>query len=128
MKRIFNKEIINYTEEMHLSKISNKLQLVYNELKERILDLDPSITQINNKGYICFKLNSKRICSFRFKKKFIEVALNNLNKGQLIDVKNMTFDISNREWPATVYAFKLYPETDLVLAINLILQSYEKVK
>ena len=64
-----NKEIIVYTEEDHLSKVSDNIKRVYEELKNRILELD-DIDVEAKKLYIAFK-GSRNITDIEFHKNFL---------------------------------------------------------
>lgn len=69
-----NKEIIVYTEEDHLSKVSDDIKRVYEELKTRILGLD-DIDVEAKKLYIAFK-GSRNITDIEFHKNKLKVYIN----------------------------------------------------
>ena len=87
-----NKEIIVYTEEDHLSKVSDDIRNIYEKLKNRILELD-DIDLEAKKLYIAFK-GSRNITDIEFHKNKLKVYIN-MKKGSLNDPLKITKDISN---------------------------------
>lgn len=86
-----NKEIIVYTEEDHLSKVSDNIKKVYEELKSRILELDDIDVEVK-KTYIAFK-GIRNITDIEFCKNKLKIYIN-LKKGFLNDPLKLTQDIS----------------------------------
>ena len=86
-----NKEVIVYTEEDHLAKASDEIKKVYEELKNRILELDDIDIEIK-KYYIAFK-GRTNIVDIEVTKNKLKIDIN-MKKGTLDDLFNITEDIS----------------------------------
>ena len=116
-----NKEIIVYTEEDHLSKVSDDIKRVYEELKTRILGLD-DIDVEAKKLYIAFK-GSRNITDIEFHKNKLKVYIN-MKKGTLNDPLTITRDISNTgHWGNGDYCVTINSEDEIDNIIPLIKQS-----
>lgn len=87
-----NKEIVVYTEEEHLNKVSEDIKKLYEELKNRILELDDIDIDVK-KVYIAFK-GRKNIIDIKLFKTKICVFLN-LKNGELKDFLNIAENISD---------------------------------
>ena len=87
-----NKEVIVYTEEDHLAKASDEIKKVYEELKNRILELDDIDIEIK-KYYIAFK-GRTNIVDIEVTKNKLKIDIN-MKKGTLEDLLNITEDISD---------------------------------
>lgn len=125
MKQV-NKEIKTYDESYYLGTASATTKELYLELKDRIMELDFNLTQCFTKLYTTFKSENKRnVVDLWLKKDWVEVVLA-LKKGELLDNENLAYDISNRLWSATQYAFRFDKNTDIDYAMNLIRQSCKK--
>lgn len=116
-----NKEIIVYTEEDHLSKVSDNIKRVYEELKNRILELD-DIDVEAKKLYIAFK-GSRNITDIEFHKNKLKVYIN-MKKGSLNDPFKIAKDISNTgHWGNGDYCVTINSEDEIDNIIPLIKQS-----
>ena len=116
-----NKEIIVYTEEDHLSKVSDNIKRVYEELKTRILELD-DIDVEAKKLYIAFK-GSRNITDIEFHKNKLKVYIN-MKKGSLNDPLKIAKDISNTgHWGNGDYCVTINSEDEIDNIIPLIKQS-----
>ncbi len=116
-----NKEIIVYTEEDHLSKVSDNIKRVYEELKNRILELD-DIDVEAKKLYIAFK-GSRNITDIEFHKNKLKVYIN-MKKGSLNDPLKIAKDISNTgHWGNGDYCVTINSEDEIDNIIPLIKQS-----
>lgn len=116
-----NKEIIVYTEEDHLSKVSDNIKRVYEELKNRILELD-DIDVEAKKLYIAFK-GSRNITDIEFHKNKLKVYIN-MKKGSLNDPLKIAKDISNTgHWGNGDYCVTINSEDETDNIIPLIKQS-----
>ena len=116
-----NKEIIVYTEEDHLSKVSDNIKRVYEELKNRILELD-DIDFEAKKLYIAFK-GSRNITDIEFHKNKLKVYIN-MKKGSLNDPLKIAKDISNTgHWGNGDYCVTINSEDEIDNIIPLIKQS-----
>lgn len=116
-----NKEIIVYTEEDHLSKVSDDIKSIYEILKNRILELD-DIDLEAKKLYIAFK-GSRNITDIEFHKNKLKVYIN-MKKGCLNDPLKITKDISNKgHWGNGDYCATINNEDEIDNIIPLIKQS-----
>ena len=116
-----NKEIIVYTEEDHLSKVSDNIKRVYEELKNRILELD-DIDVEAKKLYIAFK-GIRNIADIEFHKNKLKIYIN-MKKDSLNDPLKLTKDISGRgHWGTGDYCIIIDKKDDIDNVIPLIKQS-----
>ncbi len=116
-----NKEIVVYTEEEHLNKVSNDLRSLYEKFKTRVLELD-DIDVDPKKLYIAFK-GSRNICDVEFNKNRLKIYIN-VRKGNLIDPLKITKDVSNvGHWGNGDYFTFINNEDDIDNVIPLIKQS-----
>ena len=116
-----NKEIIVYTEEDHLSKVSDNIKRVYEELKNRILELD-DIDVEAKKLYIAFK-GIRNIADIEFHKNKLKIYIN-MKKDSLNDPLKLTKDISGiGEWGNGDYCIIIDKKDDIDNVIPLIKQS-----
>ena len=114
-----NKEIIVYTEEDHLSKVSDDIRNIYEKLKNRILELD-DIDLEAKKLYIAFK-GTRNIIDIEFHKNKLNI---NMKKGSLNDPLKITKDISNTgHWGNGDYCVTIDSEDEIDNIIPLIKQS-----
>lgn len=120
-KNDVNKEVVVYTEEDHLAKVSENIKRVYEELKNRILELDDIDVDVK-KLYIAFK-GSRNIVDVGFNKNEIKIYIN-MKKGTLQDPLNITRDISNvGHWGNGDYWVIINKQDDIDNVIPLIKQS-----
>ena len=116
-----NKEVIVYTEEDHLAKASEEIKKVYEELKNRILELD-DIDVASKKLYIAFK-GTRNIVDIELYKNKIKMYIN-MKKGTLKDPLNITKDISNvGHWGNGDYCLFIDKRDDIDNVVPLIKQS-----
>ena len=116
-----NKEVIVYTEEDHLEKVSDKVKLLYENLKNRILELDDIDLDVKKK-YIAFKGNRNVVDIVLYKNKVIVYF--NMKKGTLNDPLNLTEDISNLgHWGNGDYRTNIENDDDIDNVILLVKQS-----
>ncbi len=116
-----NKEIIVYTEEDHLSKVSDNIKRVYEELKNRILELD-DIDVEAKKLYIEFK-GIRNIADIEFHKNKLKIYIN-MKKDSLNDPLKLTKDISGiGHWGNGDYCIIIDKKDDIDNVIPLIKQS-----
>ena len=116
-----NKEIIVYTEEDHLSKVSENIKRIYEELKTRILELD-DIDVEAKKVYIAFK-GIRNIADIEFHKNKLRVYIN-MKKGCLNDPLKLTKDVSEvGHWGNGDYCITIDKVDDIDTIIPLIKQS-----
>ena len=116
-----NKEVIVYTEEDHLAKASEEIQTIYEELKNRILELD-DIDVVIKKHYIAFK-GRTNIVDIEVTKNKLKIDIN-MKKGTLSDLLNITEDISEiGHWGNGDYRVIINNSNDIDSLIPLIKQS-----
>lgn len=116
-----NNEIIVYTEEDHLSKVSENIRNIYEKLKNRILELD-DIDVEAKKLYIAFK-GSRNITDIEFHKNKLKIYIN-MKKDSLNDPLKIAKDISNKgHWGNGDYCVEINNEDDIDNVIPLIKQS-----
>lgn len=116
-----NKEIIVYTEEDHLSKVSDNIKRVYEELKTRILELD-DIDVEAKKLYIAFK-GIRNIADIELHKNKLKIYIN-MKRGSLNDSLKLTKDISGiGHWGNGDYCIIIDKKDDVDNVIPLIKQS-----
>ena len=115
-----NNEIIVYTEEDHLSKVSENIRNIYEKLKNRILELD-DIDVEAKKVYIAFK-GSRNITDIEFHKSKLKIYIN-MKKDSLNDPLEIAKDISNKgHWGNGDYCVEINNEDDIDNIIPLIKQ------
>lgn len=116
-----NKEIIVYTEEDHLAKVSDKIRGIYEELKNKILELDDIDVEVK-KLYVAFK-GSRNIVDIAFNKNQLKVIIN-MKKGTLNDPLNLTKDVSETgHWGNGDYRVVIENMDDIDSVIPLVKQS-----
>ncbi len=116
-----NKEVVVYTEEDHLAKVSDKTKKLYEEIKSKILELDDIDVEVK-KYYIAFK-GSRNIVDIEFNKNQLKMDIN-MKKGTLNDPLSITKDISETgHWGNGDYRMIIENEDDIDNAIPLVKQS-----
>lgn len=116
-----NKEIIVYTEEDHLSKVSDNIKRVYEELKTRIIELD-DIDVEAKKLYIAFK-GIRNIADIELHKNKLKIYIN-MKRGSLNDPLKLTKDISGiGHWGNGDYCIIIDKKDDIDNVIPLVKQS-----
>lgn len=96
---------------------------LYEKLKNLILTIDKNININPVKRYVSFRIENKNIVGLWPRSNCIEVVVN-AKKGTITDASGILYDISNRQWPSTQYAFKYYDDTDSKAVLDIITQSY----
>lgn len=121
IQKDINKEVIVYTEEDHLENVSDKVKLLYENLKNRILELDDIDLDVKKK-YIAFKGNRNVVDIVLYKNKVMVYI--NMKKGTLNDPLNLTEDISNLgHWGNGDYRTNIENDDDIDNVILLVKQS-----
>jgi predicted transport protein len=116
-----NKEIKVYTEDDHLSKVSDDTKKLYENLKNRILELDDIDIDVK-KVYVAFK-GRKNIVDVEFTQNKLRLDIN-MKKGTLDDPLNITRDITEiGHWGNGDYRVEISKEEDIDNVIPLIKQS-----
>ena len=116
-----NREVVVYTEEDHLEKASDNIKRLYEEIKNRILELD-DIDIEAKKLYIAFK-GMRNITDIEIHKNKLKIYVN-MKKGTLNDPLNISKDISDiGHWGNGDYCIIIDNEDDIDNLIPLIKQS-----
>lgn len=122
-----SREVKVYTEDDHLNlpKISETTKEVYQNLKERILNMGGDVNIVPKKSYIGYKRKTN----------FFDVLIQrndlwcwiNMKKGELDDPKNLCRDITTiGHYGNGDYDIRINENTDLDYVMFLINQSYKK--
>lgn len=116
-----NKEIKVYTEEDHLSRVSENTQKLYELIKGKILELDDIDIDVK-KVYIAFK-GRRNIADIEFNQNRLKVYIN-MKKGTLDDPLNVAQDITKiGHWGNGDYRIEVSSEDDIDKVMPLIKQS-----
>ena len=120
-----SREVKVYTEDDHTIDASENLKVIYQKLKENVLNLGDDIEIVPRKDYIAFKRKSNFV-DVEFQKSKIKVFIN-LGKGQLDDSKKIARDVSNiGHWGNGDYEIPLSSSEQINYLMTLIKQSYDK--
>ncbi len=122
-----SKEVKVFTIEDHLLKSSDYIKTLFNELRERIFNIDSNIKEIPKKQYIAYKTTSNFV-DLIFYSKEIRATLN-IKSGQLNDPKNIATDFTKPQkghWGNGDYEIIIRNSDDLLYAMDLIEQAYKK--
>jgi predicted transport protein len=120
-KRITKIEYAKYDLNYHLSKTSKDLQKMFNEAKEKILELPNVQERAEQKTGITYK-TTKSFVHFGFHKTFIQVLV---REPKYNDPKKIVRDITGFLW-GYKGQIKIKPNSDIDYIFNLIKQSYEE--
>jgi predicted transport protein len=123
-----SKEVKVYTEQDHLSKVDFETRELYEQLKERLLNMDDNVTVQPKKQTIGFKVDNNVFCDIVLQGKGLKIYLN-LKSGELQDQKNIARDVSNvGHWGNGAYEIKMPDIEDMDYILSLIKQSLRKNK
>jgi hypothetical protein len=135
-----NKEVQVIDEEYHLNKLDDGTIQKWNDLKERLNELENTELEIK-KPYISLNGENKKICYFNFRKNFISIEMlrGSVNPDGSKSKKYFNLDdpkgISEEgswEWKSgtkgTMYKVKFDKNVNLDYIIFLIKQKYESLK
>ena len=112
------------TEEDHLVGASDQVKELYEQLKERILQLGDVKVKVT-KSYIAF-IAATNFTDVEVQKKSLKVHLN-MKKGELDDRVGLARDVSTvAHWGNGDYEISVKTDTDLDYVMYLIKQSYER--
>lgn len=123
-----SKEVKVYTEQDHLQKADFETRELYEQLKERLLNLDDNVTVHPKKQTIGFKIDNTVFCDIVLQGKGLKIYLN-LKSGDLQDQKKVSRDVSNvGHWGNGSYEIKLADLEDVDYVLSLSKQSLRKNK
>lgn len=117
-----SREIKHYSEDEHLLGKPEEIVELYEDFKQRLLNLYPDLTVVALKQYIAFKNNNKNVVDMLIKQKSLKIYLN-LKKGKLDDPKQLARDVSNiSHWGNGDYAIILKDDSHIEYIMSLIKQ------
>lgn len=120
-----NNKIKVYTEDELIKKGNDNIKKLYKEIKEKILNLDPSIKIEAKKLYIAFK-KSSNICDIEIQKNKIKIYLN-AKWGILDDSEHLFKNVSNiGHWGNGAYLTEVSNSANIGYITNLIKQLIKK--
>ncbi len=123
-----SKEVKVFTEQDHLQKVDFETRELYENLKERLLNMDDNVTVQPKKQTVGFKIDNNVFCDIVLQGKGLKIYLN-LKSGELQDPKNISRDVSNvGHWGNGSYEIKLPDLEDIDYILSLIKQSIRKNK
>lgn len=101
---------------------------LYEKIKDLTLSMFPDLRITPLKNYVGFKKGRKHnVISVWPRENSLEIVLN-AKRGQITDIEELTYDISNRMWSAAQYAFRFDEQTNVEYVKDLIRQTYNQVK
>lgn len=117
-----SREVKHYSEDEHLLGKPEEIVELYEDFKQRLLNLYPDLTVVALKQYIAFKNNNKNVVDMLIKQKSLKIYLN-LKKGKLDDPKQLARDVSNiSHWGNGDYAIILKDDSHIEYIMSLIKQ------
>jgi predicted transport protein len=123
-----SKEVKVYTEQDHLGEVDFEIRELYEQVKERLINMDDNISAQPKKQTIGFKVDNNIFCDIVVQGKGLKIYLN-LKSGDLEDPKKITRDVSNvGHWGNGSYEIKLNDMDDIDYILSLIKQSLKKNK
>ena len=101
---------------------------LYEQLKERLLNMDDNVSIQPKKQTVGFKIDNNFFCDIVLQGKGLKIYLN-LKSGELQDQKNIARDVSNvGHWGNGSYEIKLTDLEDIDYISSLLKQSLRKNK
>lgn len=123
-----SKEVKVFTEQDHLQKVDFETRELYDQLKERLLNMDDNITIQAKKQTVGFKIDNNIFCDIVLQGKGLKIYLN-LKSGELEDQKKASRDVSNvGHWGNGSYEIRLPDMDDIDYILSLLKQSLRKNK
>ena len=118
-----SKEVRVYTEQDHLTKVDFETRELYEQFKERLLNMEDNVTVQPKKQTLGFKINNNIFCDIVLLGKGLKIYLN-LKSGELQDQKNVSRDVSNvGHWGNGAYEIKLIDLDDIDYILSLVKQA-----
>lgn len=122
--KIVNKQVKKYSEEDHIAKVPEEIKELYEDIKDRILNISSNVDLKPTKLYIAFYSNNNFVYTFFFKKHINFVI--NLKVGQLKDPEKIVQDISEIGHQGYGdYRVTVKPGDDIDYLMTLIKQAYK---
>jgi len=123
-----NKEVVVFSEQDHLQKIDTDIKELYEEIKNRLLNMDNNVSIQPRKQTIGFKINNNIFCDIVLLTQGLKIYLN-LKSGDLNDMQKIARDVSNvGHWGNGSYEIKMNDTENIDYIISLIKQSLKKNK
>ncbi len=120
------RELEVFTEQDHVQKSEFDTRELYENLKERIINLADNITLNPRKHFVGFKIDGNTFCDVVFQSKTLKIFVN-LKSGELDDAKGISRDVSNvGHWGNGSYEIKISDSEELEYVMSLIKQSLRK--
>lgn len=123
-----SKEVKVFTEQDHLQKSDFETRELYEQLKDRLLNMDNNVSVQPKKQTVGFKIDNNFFCDIVLQGKGLKIYLN-LKSGELQDQKNVARDVSNvGHWGNGSYEIKLTDLEDIDYISSLLKQSLRRNK
>lgn len=123
-----SKEVKVYTEQDHLNKVDFETRELYEQFKEKLLNIDDQVTIQPKKQTIGFKVENNIFCDVVLQGKGLKLYLN-MKSGELKDSQGIARDVSNiGHWGNGSYEIKLSDLEDVDYVLSLLKQSALKNK
>lgn len=121
-----SKEIKVFTEQDHLQHANPDILELYEQFKERLLNLNGDISLQPKKQTIGFKVENAIFCDVIVQNKGLKIQLN-LKSGELHDPCSRARDVSNvGHWGNGSYEVRLYNIEEMDEVMSLVKQAVEK--
>ena len=123
------REVKVYTLDDHISKASEDIKDLFENIREKINDLGPDVKEIPKKQYIAYKTLSNFVDLIIYSKE-IRITLN-LKSGELNDPKNIVTDFTKPpkgHWGNGDYEVICKTKEEIPYVMELIEQAYKKSK
>lgn len=120
------RELEVFTEQDHVQKSEFDIRELYENLKDRIINLADNISLNPRKHFVGFKIDGNTFCDVVFQSKSLKIFVN-LKSGELDDAKGIARDVSNvGHWGNGSYEIKISDSEELEYVLSLIKQSLRK--
>lgn len=116
-----NEQVKTYSEETHLERCNEKINRLYNDLKEGVLSIASDVNIKPKAKYIAF-IHKTNFVDIVIRKSNLTLHIN-MKKGTLNDPRNAARDVSN--WGNGDYEVILKEPSEITYTLQLIKQSYE---
>lgn len=121
-----SQEVHVYTEQDHTQKVDIETRELYEQVKERILNLGDTITVNARKQTIGFRVNNSIFCDIVLQGKGLKIYMN-LKSGELDDPKAVARDVSTiGHWGNGSYEIKLADLDDIDYIMSLLVQALRR--